>query len=438
MFKKKIIIVGGSIAGCTSAVLLQRLGADVIILERSSGVITNQGFGITLPTTIIQQCTALDLFDHDIPQLPISGRSFSRTEDDEQNMRTFWKQPINASALNWNHVYQNLRSRIQSNTYYPNTEVRSIKKIDNIYHLTTATGITYQADLVIAADGVNSTVRKQILPEVYPKNSGYVAWRGLVKIPTAMQQSIFNEHVPYCVFPQGHILLYAIPDKNNQQTGDTLLNWVLYENLQENLSGDLLPDNLKTQPIYSLAPNSITTSHRDHLRALAQIALPDNIAALVCETQSISMQAVVDFKLPEYPDNQCIFVGDAAATLRPHTASGVFKALTNGIELATIFKAGYDRIHEITDQWKKKQQLAITEEVQKAKAMGDALVMHPPNWIDMDHASADAWWACVMQGKTWYATKLAAVPIHLNKYSIFKPANQPLNDNKTYPFYPKL
>src|SRR3990167_8813450 len=142
LFKKKIIIVGGSIAGCTIAVLLQRLlGTNVTILERSSGVITNQGFGITLPTAIIQQCIALDLFDHNIPQLPISGRSFSRTEADEQNMRTFWQQPITASALNWNHVYQNFRSRIQSNTYYPNTEVRSIKKIDNIYHLTTATGI---------------------------------------------------------------------------------------------------------------------------------------------------------------------------------------------------------------------------------------------------------------------------------------------------------
>ena len=251
-----------------------------------------------------------------------------------------------------------------------------------------------------------------------------------------MQQSIFNEHVPYCVFPQGHILLYVIHDKNHQQTGNTLLNWVLYDNLQEDLSGDLLPNNLKTQPIYSLAPNSITTSHRDHLHALAQIALPANIADLVCKTQSISMQAVVDFELPEYQDNQCIFVGDAAATLRPHTASGVFKALINGIELATIFKAGYDSIHKITDQWKKKQQLVITEEVQKVKSMGNALVMHPPNWIDMDQTSTDAWWACFMQGKTWYATKSVGTP--MSKYSVFKSADQSLNDDKTYPFYPKL
>ncbi|WP_133137151.1 NAD(P)-binding protein [Legionella rowbothamii] len=59
---KNIVVVGGSIAGCATAVLLQRLGANVTILEQSSGRI-GQGSGITLPESVVNQCIENDLFD---------------------------------------------------------------------------------------------------------------------------------------------------------------------------------------------------------------------------------------------------------------------------------------------------------------------------------------------------------------------------------------
>lgn len=40
--------------------------------------------------------------------------------------------------------------------------------------------VKFQADLVIAADGPSSTVRKILCPEVERKYAGYVAWRGTV------------------------------------------------------------------------------------------------------------------------------------------------------------------------------------------------------------------------------------------------------------------
>jgi 2-polyprenyl-6-methoxyphenol hydroxylase-like FAD-dependent oxidoreductase len=43
-------------------------------------------------------------------------------------------------------------------------------------------GKTDSADLVIGADGIHSTVRRQMFPEIKLRYSGYTAWRGVVEI----------------------------------------------------------------------------------------------------------------------------------------------------------------------------------------------------------------------------------------------------------------
>jgi 2-polyprenyl-6-methoxyphenol hydroxylase-like FAD-dependent oxidoreductase len=43
-----------------------------------------------------------------------------------------------------------------------------------------ADGTRAEADLIVGADGLFSTLRQQFLPEVRPRYAGYVAWRGIV------------------------------------------------------------------------------------------------------------------------------------------------------------------------------------------------------------------------------------------------------------------
>lgn len=421
MFRKKIIVIGGSIAGCTTAILLKRLGANVVILERSSGLI-GKGSGIVLPETLVDQCISLNLFDSDIPRLRLDNRSFTyKNEKSSHDQTRFWTQPITAVALNWASAYQNLRNRTDEKCYFTNTEVRHIENIDNEYHLETSTGVTYTADLIIAADGVDSSTRAHLLPSVKPEYTNYIAWRGIIDDPNLVRLDFLNEHVPYYVFPKGHILLYRIPSTDYQQTGRTLLNWVMYENHPKPSLNNLLLDKNGIQHTRSLPACSLTDRHISYLHEISKRFLPTEIANLVIQTHKPFIQAVFDFQLPYYSNNHIIFVGDAASTLRPHTSSGVLKALKDGIELTKLFeKKPIVDLSALTSTWKEMQQSLISEESQKAKTIGEALVTNPPNWKLMDQQLTDEWWAGVIQGKTWYVTSKTDNAALINN-SIFLP-----------------
>ena len=45
-------IIGGSIAGCASAIALSRLGCAVTVLERSSSGLKDRGSGIAVPVPL--------------------------------------------------------------------------------------------------------------------------------------------------------------------------------------------------------------------------------------------------------------------------------------------------------------------------------------------------------------------------------------------------
>ena len=402
IFEKNIVIVGGSIAGCAMAILLRRLGANVIVLERSAGQFNDQGAGITLPTPFIDQCVALDLFDKNIPRLVVNSRSFSRKSKAAiQDAEKFWIQPVQGMALNWMDIYRNLKGRLEKNNYQVQTTVQKIQKTPDGFQVETTTGKMIFADLVIAADGVDSTVRKHFIPDAVEAYAGYIAWRGVV------EDTEFNadQHVPYCFFPAGHILLYRIPASDYAITGKTLLNWIIYENNQEKPLSELLKDKKGNIHTRSLSAENLSDDKIKYLHALAQSQLPKFISDVVCKTPNPFIQAIFDFQLPSYENNDLIFVGDAAATLRPHSGSGVLKALMNAM---TFYKLISDNpsisASTLISEWKLMQQKTNFEEIQKAKNMGEALVTHQPDWYAMSQESTDQWWSHIMQGKTWYGT----------------------------------
>lgn len=425
MFGKKIVVVGGSIAGSAITVLLQNAGYQVTVLERSSGSIKEKnGTGVTLPLSLIKECMEHHLLDSNIPLFPANSRSFSIKNYDpiERESTKFWEQGLEVVTLNWKHIYENLRRRVNSAIYHPNSEVKNIKKLNTGYLIETANGKSFEADYIIAADGSNSFVRSLIVPKAIPKYSGYIAWRGVIELS---EQEIFSssKQIPYYMFKNGHILLYQIPDETYHQTGKVLLNWVLYEKFSEANLQDFMVDKNGIKHTGSVPAGYLGTNHLRHFQSLITKNLPNHVNSLINRTSEPFIQVVQDFQLPEYTDNRVIFVGDAALTLKPHTASGVLKALRNSMDLfKLIHNYPYENLDQLVTTWKIQQKKIASEEVIKSNIMGQNLVINTPDWERMNQEYTDLWWNNIMKGVNWYATKLS-------DQSMFKPKTT----NNIYP-----
>ena len=65
--RPKVAVVGGSLAGCATAVELVRAGYVVEVFERSAGELDGRGAGIITPRTVFEQMAARGLVPPDFP-----------------------------------------------------------------------------------------------------------------------------------------------------------------------------------------------------------------------------------------------------------------------------------------------------------------------------------------------------------------------------------
>ncbi|WP_205189987.1 FAD-dependent monooxygenase, partial [Burkholderia sp. LMG 13014] len=79
--------------------------------------------------------------------------------------------------------------------------------------------------------------------------------------------------------------------------------------------------------------------------------LPPVLSQLVDATAAPSVQAVFDVFSPAFANGRVALVGDAACTLRPHTASGMSKALADAVTLAQALPSSAYDVTRRTASW---------------------------------------------------------------------------------------
>jgi 2,6-dihydroxypyridine 3-monooxygenase len=376
------IVVGGSLGGLSTALVLADLGADVLVFERSGTELEQRGAGIGfLPESsrYLAERGGVDLdtistVTHHVRYLDRAG---AVTHDQHHTYR----------FSSWNAVYRGLLACFGRERYRLGHEVVDITepadRAAGPVEVRVADGTRHRADVVVCADGVGSTFRDRWLPDARRRYAGYVAWRGMVPevdVPADVATAL-GDAITYHVYANSHILVYPIPGLDGSVApGERLLNFVWYRNyLDDGDLRDVLTDRDGTAREISLPPGAARDDHLAELRATAVARLPAPIATVVTSVEQPFLQVVYDVEVSRMAFGRRCLVGDAAWVARPHAAAGTAKAAADawalGDALAGVV-SGHTTVADALRAWEPGQMELGRQLLERTRRIGAHSQVH--------------------------------------------------------------
>jgi hypothetical protein len=138
----------------------------------------------------------------------------------------------------------------------------------------------------------------------------------------------------------------------------------------------------------SVAPDMMTSDRVAALQRFTHMALPEAYAAMVEATPSTAIQPIYTVEVPSYSAARVCLLGDAGSLFPPFTASGVFKAITNAVELAEGI-SGPDPLGQALARWSASQVATAKAVSRTAALLEPAVIFGVPNLATMDPADVD-------------------------------------------------
>jgi len=105
-----------------------------------------------------------------------NGKLITKTD----NKKISEKFGVNNFTIHRANLHQLLISKINPKTIYTNKKVISVDQNNDSIKLQFQDGSTHETEFLIAADGIHSSIRKKILPDVQLRFAGYTCWRAVI------------------------------------------------------------------------------------------------------------------------------------------------------------------------------------------------------------------------------------------------------------------
>ena len=193
---KEITIIGAGIGGLTTAIALQQKGFKVTIFEQAEQI-KPVGAGIILANNAMQVYKKLGLQKI----IEENGNPISSLKITKPNLKplskinlTYFEKKYDTKniAIHRGILQQILINQLKSVEIRVNHKLNSISKNTNDYKLTFENGEEFNSTIILGADGLNSVVRKQILPKNSVRNAKQVCWRGIAqyKLPAKLREEL--------------------------------------------------------------------------------------------------------------------------------------------------------------------------------------------------------------------------------------------------------
>jgi 2-polyprenyl-6-methoxyphenol hydroxylase-like FAD-dependent oxidoreductase len=334
---RRAIVIGGSLGGLFAGCNLLRAGWDVVLLERTSGRLEGRGAGLGVHPSMVQGLLAAGAkVDRTVGVAIASRRAF----DSRGHIIGELRMP--QFCTSWARLYSLLSASFPEEKIRRGATVTALDGESNAVTAQLADGSRLTGDLIVAADGLRSTARRQMFPNAEMTYAGYIAWRGMVEeaaLPPEIHATLFD-CFGWGLLEGEHILGYPVPGAGDDiAPGRRRYSFVWYRPtsagalaaMQTDIEGRNYPDGI---PPHLMRPEVIAA-----FREEAEALLPPVCAGMVRACSSLIFQPIGDLESPAMIKGRVAFVGDAAFLARPHVGKGAIKAGHDAMALSQALRS---------------------------------------------------------------------------------------------------
>ena len=317
-------------SGLFAAAFLRKIGWDVDVYERSSVPLVGRGAGITSHPELL---AALEACGAGTEAL---GVEVEKRILLDRSGRIVAEKPLRQLMTSWDRLQQLLQNNVPASCYHLGHDFERVEQDGSKVRVRFANGRVERADLLIGGDGIRSSVRAQVAPEVQPIYAGYYIWRGAPNEadlgPEARKH--FLDYIFYLPERQ-QVLGYPIAGLNNAlEPGRRRYNFIWYRVGDAALLREMCVDEQGRQHEHSVPPPLVRRELIAQMRADAAAIMPPALLDALDKIAQPFFTPVYDFFSPSLVYGRVALVGDAAGSSRPHMGFGVSKAGDDAFALA--------------------------------------------------------------------------------------------------------
>ena len=217
----RVAIIGGGIAGASTAVALKSKGIRADVYEQAPAL-TEVGAGIGVRPPSVRAINKWGLKE-DFEKVSAESRYMEIIAGDDQVLirETFPvltddKSEAYTRLIHRADLLDTLVAHIPADQLHLNHRVTEVIDHGDYAEVKFENGKTIEADIVVAADGIHSPIRRQVLNnQQTPVYSGYLAHRALIPYKDAL--GMHSEENELRIYVDGDNSFYLLPIEHRRQ-----------------------------------------------------------------------------------------------------------------------------------------------------------------------------------------------------------------------------
>ncbi|MCB0711965.1 MAG: FAD-dependent monooxygenase [Ignavibacteriae bacterium] len=312
----QVTILGGGIAGLTTAIALNNLGIETVVFE-AAHQIKGVGAGLGLGANAIMGFERLGIRDEVIARgrvlpsfaiLDQEGKPITVTDTAQVSA----KYGVDNFTIHRAELHQLLLSKLDPKTVHTGKRGVQVEQSQDSVEVTFDDGSTVATNFLIVADGVHSAIRQKLLPNTAPRYAGYTCWRSVIDkgdLNLSSSSETWGSKGRFGIVPLAKDKVYWFACINAPRNSEHFRNYRRNDLL--NNFGDY------HEPIPSILKKT--------------------------KDEELLWNDIIDVEpLPNYAFGRVLLIGDAAHATTPNMGQGACQAIEDAVVLANELEANRD------------------------------------------------------------------------------------------------